>query len=90
MTKLLALTSLLTLAVAAVLRAQAPVAPGRLVDVGGWTMHIRCLGPKAPGVPTVILEAGAGDTSIEWSLVQPEIARFAHVCAYDRSGSGWE
>jgi pimeloyl-ACP methyl ester carboxylesterase len=21
--------------------------------------------------------------------VQPEIARFAHVCAYDRSGSGW-
>jgi pimeloyl-ACP methyl ester carboxylesterase len=37
----------------------------------------------------VVLDAGAGDSSIEWALVQPEVARFARVCSYDRSGSGW-
>jgi pimeloyl-ACP methyl ester carboxylesterase len=37
----------------------------------------------------VILEAGAGDFSVDWSLVQPGLARFARVCSYDRAGSGW-
>lgn len=38
---------------------------------------------------TVILEAGVGDFSVDWSLVQPQVARFARVCSYDRAGSGW-
>jgi len=37
----------------------------------------------------VVLEAGAGDFSVDWSLVQPSVARFARVCSYDRAGSGW-
>jgi pimeloyl-ACP methyl ester carboxylesterase len=37
----------------------------------------------------VILEAGAGDFSVDWSLVQPRVARVARVCSYDRAGSGW-
>ena len=32
-----------------------------------------------PGRPTVVLEAGVGDFSVEWSLVQPGVARFARV-----------
>jgi pimeloyl-ACP methyl ester carboxylesterase len=52
-------------------------------------MHINCQGDARPGAPTVVLEAGTSDSSIEWSLVQPAVARFARVCAYDRSGSGW-
>ena len=50
-----------------------------------------CTAPGNPGPaqPTVILEAGVGDFSVEWSLVQPGVARFARVCSYDRAGDGW-
>jgi pimeloyl-ACP methyl ester carboxylesterase len=64
--------------------------PGRLVDVGGYRLHIHCSGPGgAQGGPTVVMDAGIGECSLGWSLVQPEIARFARVCTYDRAGLGW-
>ncbi len=47
------------------------------------------MGEKRPGVPTVILEAGHSDWSHCWPTVQPEIARFTRVVAYDRAGFGW-
>jgi pimeloyl-ACP methyl ester carboxylesterase len=61
-------------------------APGQLVDVGCFQMHITCLGE---GSPTVILEPGGGGSSLDWFLVQPEIAKSTQVCAYDRAGVGW-
>jgi len=64
-------------------------APGRLVDVGGWRLHLNCTGDARPAQPTVILEPGIGDFSVEWSLVQPSVSRFARVCSYDRAGDGW-
>ena len=60
--------------------------PGRLVDVGGYKLHIQCAGT---GSPTVVLDAGLGDSSLHWSLVQAEIGQTAQVCAYDRAGLGW-
>ena len=63
--------------------------PGRMVDVGGWRLHLNCTGPARAAWPTVILEAGLGDFSVEWSLVQPGVARFSRVCSYDRAGDGW-
>jgi pimeloyl-ACP methyl ester carboxylesterase len=63
--------------------------PGRLIDVGGWKLHLNCTGRKTGAQPTVILESGIGDFSVEWSLVQPGIAKFARVCSYDRAGDGW-
>jgi pimeloyl-ACP methyl ester carboxylesterase len=63
--------------------------PGRLIDVGGWRLHLNCTGEPRPSHAIVILEAGAGDFSVDWSLVQPGVARFARVCSYDRAGSGW-
>jgi pimeloyl-ACP methyl ester carboxylesterase len=63
--------------------------PGRLVDVGGWRLHLNCTGEPAGAGPTVILEAGQGDFSVEWSLVQPGVSRIARVCSYDRAGDGW-
>jgi pimeloyl-ACP methyl ester carboxylesterase len=60
--------------------------PGRLVDVGGYKMHIDCVGE---GAPAVILESGLGDTYISWRKVQPEIAKFTRVCSYDRAGLGY-
>jgi pimeloyl-ACP methyl ester carboxylesterase len=64
-------------------------APGRVVDIGGWRLHLNCTGERRAGQPAVILEAGAGDFSVEWSLVQPGVSRFARVCSYDRAGDGW-
>jgi hypothetical protein len=55
--------------------------PGQLVDVGGWRLHLHCTGESRPGQPTVILETGVGDFSVEWSLVQPKVAAFARVCS---------
>lgn len=37
----------------------------------------------------MILLAGGGDFSFDWSLVQPELARSTRVCSYDRAGSAW-
>ena len=64
--------------------------PGRLVDVGGYRLHIHCLGTEgAKAGPVVVMDAGIGECSLGWSLVQPQIARFARVCSYDRAGLGW-
>jgi len=63
-------------------------APGQLITVGSHQMHIRCLGP-ANGGPTVILEAGGGGFSSDWSRVQSILSPDVPVCAYDRAGSGW-
>jgi pimeloyl-ACP methyl ester carboxylesterase len=60
--------------------------PGQLVDIGGYKMHIYCTGQ---GSPTVILDAGMGDSFISWHKVQPEIAKFTRVCSYDRAGLGY-
>lgn len=60
--------------------------PGTMVDVGGHSLHLYCTGE---GDFTVILEAGAGSDSLTWSWVQPEIAKTARVCSYDRAGLGW-
>ncbi len=60
--------------------------PGELVDVGGHSLHINCVGE---GSPTVILESGSGATSVDWANIQPEVANTTRVCAYDRAGSGW-
>jgi pimeloyl-ACP methyl ester carboxylesterase len=64
-------------------------APGRLIDLGGWRLHLNCSGQANALGGAVILEAGAGDFSVDWSLVQPLVAPFARVCSYDRAGAGW-
>jgi pimeloyl-ACP methyl ester carboxylesterase len=64
-------------------------APGRMVDLGGWRVHLSCTGTRRAGQPLVVLEAGAGGFSVDFSLVQPEVARFARACSYDRAGMGW-
>src|ERR1051326_2416155 len=59
--------------------------PGRLVDVGGFRLKLNCTGT---GSPTVVLESGLGDVSIEWQPVQSGVAQFTRVCSYDRAGYG--
>lgn len=61
-------------------------APGQLIDVGGYRLHLNCTGE---GAPTVILDAGLGGSSLDWVLVQPEMSRTTRTCSYDRAGMGW-
>lgn len=61
--------------------------PGELVAVGtGRKLNMRCSGH---GAPAVVLESGNMADSMAWFKVQPEIAQFARVCAYDRAGTGF-
>jgi pimeloyl-ACP methyl ester carboxylesterase len=83
---ILALVTLGAGAVAKSTLAKKNPAPGQLVDVGGYKLHINCTGE---GSPTVILEAGWGDYSTTWAYVQPEVAKNTRVCSYDRAGHGW-
>ena len=59
--------------------------PGRLLTIGGHRSHLDCTGS---GEPTVVMEAGLGESSLTWSLVQPRLAT-SRVCSYDRAGYGW-
>src|SRR5215211_3955761 len=60
--------------------------PGEIVDVGGYSLHINCVGQ---GSPTVLLDSGLGEFSAQWVRVQREVSGTTRVCAYDRAGMGW-
>jgi pimeloyl-ACP methyl ester carboxylesterase len=60
--------------------------PGEMVDVGGYSLHINCVGQ---GSPTVVLDGGSGEMSAQWVWVQREVSDTTLVCAYDRAGMGW-
>ena len=60
--------------------------PGEMVDVGGYSLHINCVGQ---GNPTVVLDSRLGDFSAQWVRVQRQVSDTTRVCAYDRAGMGW-
>jgi pimeloyl-ACP methyl ester carboxylesterase len=64
---------------------------GRSVPLGPEfpkvTLNLDCSG--SGGGPTVILDSGLGVPAVGWKFVQSEVAKFAHVCSYDRAGYGW-
>lgn len=60
--------------------------PGRLLDVGGFKLHLDCVGL---GSPTVVLDAGLGGSADDWSKVQPLVRQTTRACTYDRAGYGW-
>lgn len=68
------------------MRSGDPPAPGTHVWVGDHRLHLDC---KGSGSPTVVFDAGLGGSSLDWTLVQPEVASFTRACAYDRAGYAW-
>jgi pimeloyl-ACP methyl ester carboxylesterase len=62
-------------------------APGKLIDIGGYRLHLYCTG-SGDG-PTVVLDYGLGGSYLDWYFVQTKVAQFARVCSWDRSGYGW-
>ena len=57
-----------------------------MIDLGGYRLHLNCVGE---GKPTVLLSIGGGGFSTDWALVQSKVAAFTRVCSYDRSGAAW-
>jgi pimeloyl-ACP methyl ester carboxylesterase len=66
--------------------AEFPPLPGKRVDVGGYHIHIHCLGQ---GQPTAIIDTGLGDDSTAWVRVLQVSAKQRRTCVYDRPGYGW-
>ncbi|CAH1191320.1 Putative aminoacrylate hydrolase RutD [Paenibacillus sp. JJ-223] len=60
--------------------------PGKLVEAGGYKLHIH---KQGNGSPTIIMEAGSGETSLSWRDIPSELARHATVLTYDRAGYAW-
>src|SRR3569833_522719 len=56
----------------------------RLPD--GRAMNIYCIGR---GNPTVLLDAGLGDSAVIWRKVHSRLAEHTQVCAFDRAGYGF-
>ena len=61
----------------------APAPAGRPVDLGGRRLPQHC---TDSGSPAVVIENGAAAFSIDWVLVQAEVAKFTAACTYDRAG----
>lgn len=61
-----------------------PAPAGQLVDVGGYRIHLECVGTAAP---TVVLEAGATATRLLGRRVQYALGSETRVCSYDRPGT---
>lgn len=55
------------------------------VAIDGRKLVVHCIGT---GSPTIVLDAGLGDSSSRWAGIQRRIAGISRVCAYDRLGEG--
>ena len=82
--KLVAIAVLIVIPAFAQTTAERPAPLGTLVDVGGYRVHLYCTGS---GSPTVLV-VGAG-FSVDWALVQADVAKFTTICTYDVSGTAW-
>jgi pimeloyl-ACP methyl ester carboxylesterase len=63
--------------------------PGRLVDIGGHSLHVLEMGQGSTNAPTILLEAGLMSTVLSWTGLQARLAQSFRVVSYDRAGLGW-
>jgi pimeloyl-ACP methyl ester carboxylesterase len=56
-----------------------------MVDAGGHSLHIYCVGE---GSPPVVIDVGFGDSYTNWRAIQEQMAQDTRVCAYERAGYG--
>ena len=80
---ILLITTTLYQAIACYLENQ-KLPPGKLLDVGGYRLHLYTVGE---GNLTIILDHSLG--GIEGYFLVEKLAKFGRVCIYDRAGYGW-
>ncbi len=63
---------------------------GKLYDVGdGIKLNLVSMGTAPDGIPTVVIEAGMGDSAAAWQKVASLISVRTRVVTYDRAGLGY-
>lgn len=62
---------------------------GKLVDIGGYKLHILIQGEHEAEKPAIVMDAAIGCGLLDWQKVQPRLAEFAQAVSYDRAGYGW-
>jgi pimeloyl-ACP methyl ester carboxylesterase len=80
------LSILLAASVAAAPGDQIYLQPGQIVAADGAKLNLYCTGA---GSPTVLFDAGHQDWAPAWAVAQPEVAKFARACSFDRPGYGF-
>jgi len=65
-----------------------PNPPGKLVDVGGFKLHINSIGEKN-NKPTLVIESGAGAPSEYYYWLGERLKDSIRVIRYDRAGIGY-
>ncbi len=66
----------------------ASLGPGAIqttFDVGGRSLYLECGGT---GSPTVVMDAGLGNTHDTWQSVAPAARKLTRTCTYDRANLG--
>lgn len=63
------------------------LADGELVDIGGRSLFVNCVGDAKDG-PTILLEAGETGDSLTWDKVVPSLPPDVRTCSYDRANLG--
>ncbi len=61
-------------------------APGKLIDIGGYKLHLYSTGK---GKSTIVFISGAMGYSFDWALLQQKLSPKEKVCSYDRAGLAW-
>jgi pimeloyl-ACP methyl ester carboxylesterase len=64
--------------------AEPPPPAGELVDIGGYRLHVECVGS---GAPTIVFEPGNTASRHAVRQVQYALGAATRVCAYDRPGT---
>jgi pimeloyl-ACP methyl ester carboxylesterase len=54
-------------------------------DIGGRSLYLECTGT---GAPTIVMDAGLGNSHTTWAKVVPEIRMTNRTCTYDRANVG--
>ena len=62
--------------------------PGRLVDVGGYRIHVWCEGPAGRG-PTVLWLPGGYGNGLWMKHLHDAVKAERRSCLIDRAGTGW-
>ncbi|MEN9855479.1 MAG: hypothetical protein RL186_475 [Pseudomonadota bacterium] len=62
---------------------------GVLIEVDGRKQRLVCEGQAQAGQPLVVFESGIYSGAADWGYIQPQVAKKARTCAYDRAGLGW-
>lgn len=60
--------------------------PGQFITISNGRIHVKQMGE---GSPAIVLEAGIAASTLNWSLLQPELAQLGATYSYDRAGFGW-